>query len=447
MNNKSIKKYQELYPISHHFYPNLEYKDESPILKEYINKFGVSNEKSKDNLLYLHIPFCNSICLFCPFHVGVKHKSEEYQKYVSYLITEMELVSKRLGDLPITSIYFGGGSPSILSPHQIDYLFDNIREKFNVASDVEITFEGEPISLNNDELLEVLEKNKVNRVSYGVQTFNVESRNLLKVGATLDDVYKCRDNLRKHNINEINIDMMFYLPGQGINDLEKDLNDLFEFGADSVDYYYLSYFAFPEKYFKDIEKGIVPPKPPKSSRQEMNKLIREKFRSSNYNQFSESYYSMKDYPKCFKSLWGGGNGMSSDNVVAIGASSRGYIDNRSYANHLKLSDYYASLDEEQIPIQSISESVSTKNRGMVFFPKFLEIDKVNVPSEYLSLILELVKYGMLEEQTDKYIVSDEGLDWFQSLTADFFTPHQLSLSKEMIRNLEDHYSNKVTVYG
>lgn len=121
----SNNKYNKHYTLSHHFYPILEFHEKSTNCKKYINNFNVSNILPEDNQIYIHIPFCNSICMFCPFYIRVTADKEKvYEEYVNYLIKEMELLSLENQNMPIKAIYFGGGSPSVLNAKQLEKLFN-----------------------------------------------------------------------------------------------------------------------------------------------------------------------------------------------------------------------------------------------------------------------------------------------------------------------------------
>lgn len=439
---------EKLYPISHHFYPILDHELHYE-LNDYIDEFHKSSITTQDNLIYIHIPYCESICMFCPFHIGVaKSKEEEYSLYTQYLIKEMELLSKSMENTVVKCIYFGGGSPSVLSPENIQSLFEALHKNFRIATGAEITFEGDPISLNNDDLLRVLSNNEVTRISYGIQTFNESTRKLLKIGATLDEIYTCHQKLRSFNFQEINVDMMFYLPGQSIENLHIDLKALDNLGVDSVDYYYLSYYSFPKNYFEKVAQGIHPPRPSRETRQEMYQVVRKYLNEHGFYHTLTSFFSKADeYPEYFRLLWGGGHGQGDANTIAIGASSRGYLYERAYANYTDLKDYYAKIDQGVLPIQALSEKVPPHNRGMVFAPNFLKINQDYVSSEYKKHYDTLLQHQLIEEEEGHYVLTDEGLDWSQNITMLFFTQNQRRLSDKIVDKLENHYSNRVTVYG
>lgn len=443
------ERYRNYYPVSHHFYPILEHDEKTTECTKFIDSFKMSETNTGDNLIYIHIPFCNSICMFCPFHVSVtadKHKI--YEEYVDYLIKEMELLSYKCKNISIKSIYFGGGSPSVLDSNQLEKLFKALNKFFDLEKDVEITFEGEARTLKNDEILDVLTANKVSRISYGVQTFNEDMRRLLKIGASLNDVYECQQALGKHKFKDINIDMMYYLPGQTIEDLDRDLKELVKFGADSFDYYYLSYYSFPENYFKKVLENKAPAKPKEEVRREMFRKIYKDMRLTEYKQKLESFFTRNnEVPEFFRILWGGGNGQGNANTIAIGASARGFFNNKAYANYTEIKDYYKCLDKGELPVQSVSEEVMPENRGMAFFSKFLEIEQNKVSSEYSDIFNKLLHYGLINKINGYYVITDEGLDWLPNIEMDFFTTHQRNLSDKIVEKLENHYSNKVTIYG
>jgi oxygen-independent coproporphyrinogen III oxidase len=167
--------------------------------------------------LYIHIPFCGRKCLFCSFviAVGQEHRREDY---VKALIVEM----KKNEGKKIKTIYFGGGTPSMLDEHHLDVLMNAIRKNFSFQNGIEITIEANPESIGRAKA-QFLSAQGFNRVSLGVQSMNDRYLKFLGRGhdaAGARDAYRI---LREAGIANINLDLMYAFPGQTKEELEEDV--------------------------------------------------------------------------------------------------------------------------------------------------------------------------------------------------------------------------------
>ncbi len=221
--------YTTLYPMTYYFYPLLEDKfTDSHHQNTFRQILNSPKPAVTENLLYLHIPYCHDMCRFCPFHVRVDKGGEIYDRYTEALCKEIELVSSLpyVSDMSFKAVYFGGGSPSIFSVTNLRKIFENLFKHFQINSDAEISFEGEPKTLSEPAKLDLLKEYQVKRISFGLQTYDEKMRELFNIAATLQDVDNCTKNARERGFEDINVDMMYDLPGQDITAIEYDLAHL-----------------------------------------------------------------------------------------------------------------------------------------------------------------------------------------------------------------------------
>lgn len=165
--------------------------------------------------LYLHIPFCFKKCHYCDF-TSFANKEHAYQDYVDVLCKEIEQVGHEYEDSTVSTLFIGGGTPSILSGQQLQTIQDKLSESFCFTEDAEITIECNPGTLS-DEKIEVLSKGIINRVSLGLQA--TDSKLLNRLGR-IHSYEEFEDNyykLKKAGIHNINVDMMFGLPDQSVD--------------------------------------------------------------------------------------------------------------------------------------------------------------------------------------------------------------------------------------
>ena len=188
--------------------------------------------------LYLHIPFCKSRCIYCGFYSTTFHDLME--EYVDALCREMSLRKEQWHrqPCPINTIYLGGGTPSQLSPALLHRLFHNIYKVYEVSADAEITIECNPDDIT-PEYAEALKALPVNRVSMGAQTFSDDRLRFLHRRHTSDQVRTAVDMLRRNDIHNISIDLMFGFPQETIDDWQEDIRRALELDVEHLSAYCL----------------------------------------------------------------------------------------------------------------------------------------------------------------------------------------------------------------
>ncbi|MBN8652564.1 MAG: radical SAM family heme chaperone HemW [Cytophagales bacterium] len=170
--------------------------------------------------LYLHIPFCKQACYYCDFHFSVN--TDIKAELVKAIIREMELQVHYLGGEPLETIYFGGGTPSLLTEAELNSILNTIYKLHPVAPTPEITLEANPDDLTAEKLT-ALARVGVNRLSIGVQSFDNSVLQFLNRAHTADEATKCIDAAHQVGISNLSIDIMFGLPNQHEAILYKDL--------------------------------------------------------------------------------------------------------------------------------------------------------------------------------------------------------------------------------
>jgi oxygen-independent coproporphyrinogen III oxidase len=170
--------------------------------------------------LYFHIPFCKQACHYCDFHFSTNQTLK--QELVNQLAEELSLQKDYLEGEPIETIYLGGGTPSLLTAQELELLFTVIQKNYQVATDIEVTLEANPDDLNSQKLNE-LKAAGVNRLSIGIQSFDENVLTFLNRAHTATEALSCVDAAHKSGINNISIDLIYSIPGQDDNMLQKNL--------------------------------------------------------------------------------------------------------------------------------------------------------------------------------------------------------------------------------
>ncbi len=184
--------------------------------------------------LYIHIPFCQSRCLYCGFYSTTQLNLR--QRYTDALCKEMSLRNSQ----DLSTIYLGGGTPSQLSISQLQKIFESIYIYNKVENNSEITIECNPDDINT-ELIRAYHAMGINRISIGVQTFNDKRLKFLNRRHTSEQVYKAIEILRKFDFNNISIDLMYGFPEESLLDWKNDIKKAVELEVEHISSYCLTY--------------------------------------------------------------------------------------------------------------------------------------------------------------------------------------------------------------
>lgn len=187
--------------------------------------------------VYLHIPFCKSRCIYCGFYSTTR--SELQQRYVDALCLEMELRRDYLSE-PVTTLYIGGGTPSLLLPQQLEQLFAAVDTHFPTAGLVEVTMECNPDDVTTS-FVQQLRHLPVNRVSMGAQSFSDQRLRFLHRRHTARQTAAATDLLRKAGIENISIDLMYGFPSETIAEWHSDIDAAVALGVEHLSAYSLMY--------------------------------------------------------------------------------------------------------------------------------------------------------------------------------------------------------------
>ena len=220
--------------------------------------------------IYIHIPFCKQACFYCDFHFSTSLKRKD--ELLSAIQTELVLRKHELENQSIESIYFGGGTPSILSIEEITAILDAVYKNYQVVTSPEITLEANPDDLSEDKI-RALSKTPINRLSIGIQSFFEDDLTFMNRAHTAEESKKCLENAKKY-FNNITIDLIYGVPNMDNQKWLKNLQTAFEFGIPHISSYALT---VEEKtaLHSFIQKGIVKPMDEELALEHFNILVSE----------------------------------------------------------------------------------------------------------------------------------------------------------------------------
>ncbi len=187
--------------------------------------------------IYLHIPFCKQACHYCNFHFSTIRKNQG--AVIDAMIWELKDRKDYLADQIIDSIYFGGGTPSILSPTEMKDIFETIYRTFQISKDAEVTLEANPDDLNQEKLKE-LHDSPVNRLSIGIQSFHNEDLEYMNRAHDSDEALSSIKNAQNQGFNNITIDLIYGTPTMGFEDWKDNIKRAIDLGIPHLSCYCLT---------------------------------------------------------------------------------------------------------------------------------------------------------------------------------------------------------------
>lgn len=327
--------------------------------------------------VYIHVPFCSNICNYCDF-CKMYYRDDWADKYIKSLKKEIE---KFYQNDKITSIYIGGGTPSALNINQLEELL-KITQLFK-HGDIEFTFES---NIDIDlEKLELLKRYGVNRISIGVETFDSKLLKILGRNHTKEQVVE-QINLIAKYFDNINIDLIYAIPGETKEILEKDLQLAISLPITHLSAYSLIIEENTKLYidgFKQIDEELD---------FEMYEIIKETMKKNEFIHYETSNYCKKGFEsKHNLTYW------DNNEYYGFGLSSSGYIDNVRYTNTRGLNNYLKG--KYRLEEQTLTKSEIIENEFILGLRKINGIDMNRFVQKYgtidLKIIEKLIKKGDL----------------------------------------------------
>jgi oxygen-independent coproporphyrinogen-3 oxidase len=297
------------------------------------------NIKEQEILLYFHLPFCFSECLFCN-SFPLKVDKQVQHDYLYHLLKEIELFSKSgiFDGKKAKCIYFGGGTPTSFSNSDLKLIINTIKSKIDLSEDCNITSEAHPVTLSSEKRIEELAQIGLNRISIGCQTFDPDVLIHCNRSNTAAQIQQIVKTAQQSGL-AINIDMMTGLPGQTIASVRKDLEILEQIRPNAVEYIRHEivnplvvelYKAQPDLVVEDgtlFEMVFITQKWMENHGYEQNG------RFSNDKQWGYRYHWLKEMP-----------------IIAFGSRTRSYTKTICYDKHEDLSTYTRMISKGIIPI-------------------------------------------------------------------------------------------------
>lgn len=285
--------------------------------------------------LYIHIPFCRNRCPYCPYN-RIEYDQKLVGPYTRAVLSEIEQYRSRLGNINISSIYIGGGTPTTMID-ELGLVLKSLREKFTITGD--ICIETSPGDLNED-IVQKLKGFGVALLSVGVQSFNNKFLKILGRNYDTDKACSAVNIATASNFKSVNVDLMFALPGQTLDDLLRDLNEAVRVKADQVTVYPL--FTFPYSSVGRYLKIRRLKMPNLFKRREMYRAIHNFFIDNGYRRVSVWGFMKGSSPRY--------SSVTRDSYIGIGAGAGSMLPGAFYLNTFSVKDYTEAASAGELPI-------------------------------------------------------------------------------------------------
>jgi oxygen-independent coproporphyrinogen III oxidase len=370
--------------------------------------------------LYLHIPFCKQACYYCDFHFSTNQ--EKKLEMIQAFTRELELQKDYLKGEPVNTIYFGGGTPSLLSQEELSLLMQAIRNHFPVGSSPEITLEANPDDLTKDKLLS-LKESGINRLSIGIQSFDDEVLQFLNRAHDSVAAHKCVELARETGFKNISIDLIYAIPNQDHNAWAKNIERALILKPDHISSYSLT---IEEKtaFGRWVASGKLKVKDDEFAAIQLTMLV-DTLEKNGFEQYEVSNFALSGFQSQHNSSY-----WKQEKYLGIGPSAHSYNgESRQFNinnNHL----YLKSLSENSIPTtievltraEIINDYLLTTLRTSwgTSLVTLRENFNFNLMEEYESYVNSLIANGLALIKNETLILTKAGKLFADKIASDLF---------------------------
>lgn len=346
---------------------------------------------------YIHIPFCEHICHYCDFN-KVFLKGQPVDEYLDSLEKEIKLTVTN-NQSPLSTVFVGGGTPTSLNAQQLERLCRIISDNLSLAENAEYTFEANPGDLSPDKL-KALYDGGVNRLSFGVQSFNDDL--LQRIGRThrAKDVFTSVEAAKNIGFDNISIDLMYSLPGQTIDDFAATLKQAFTLDIKHFSGY--SLIIEPKTVFYNLLRKGKLLTPGEDAEASMYRLLMEEMAGHGYKQYEISNFAKDGYESIHNiTYW------NNEEYYGFGAGAHGYVNGNRRSNFGPLKKYMEPLAEGSLPLLDNHKVTQTEQMEEELFLGLRKNSGVSLSAfrEKYNQEIEKLFANELKELLDRGLIS------------------------------------------
>ena len=357
--------------------------------------------------IYIHIPFCKQACHYCNFHFSTSLRFKD--EMVNAILKEMELQKNYLPDQNLETIYFGGGTPSLLSEKDLNLIFEKINKHFTVSKNAEITLEANPDDLNLEKL-QMLKSTPINRLSIGIQSFSDQDLQFMNRAHNSGEAVACLKNAQTVGFENLTVDLIYGSPTTSDQQWEWNVRKLFEFRIPHLSCYCLT--VEPRTALAHfIKKGKVEPVDDEQSARQFEMLM-QMMEAEGYEHYEISNFAKPGWhARHNSSYWFG------KPYLGVGPSAHSFDGKSRQWNIANNAFYIKSLGENKIsfekevltPTQQYNEYVMTALRTMWG----CDLEKIkswgaDMESHFLQKVEIFIKNKTLLQKDNHFMLTQKG---------------------------------------
>ena len=360
--------------------------------------------------LYIHIPFCRQRCDFCAFYLEI-YREHRAKTLVRFLMHEIRLSAQQhvVANRPVQSVYFGGGTPTVLATTQLIAILSEVRTHFTLTSDCEITVEAHPSTISSQGLTQLLQAG-VTRISFGAES--MEDGDLARIGrpGAVSDTVTAVTRARAAGFTNINLDVMYGLPGQSLEGWQRTLAHCLVLEPTHLSCYALT-VEQDTKLASNIQRQRSPA-PDEGLQIEMDEAAQRILGDAGYERYEVSNYAKLGYV-CRHNLLYWTNG----EYLGLGPSAQSYLGGTRFGNVADIAAYETSLAANQLPIEDRIRlsKVEQLRDAVIFGLRLIQ----GIPTRhfhqhaanygYAAVTEELLAQQLIEEDGERVRLSARGL--------------------------------------
>lgn len=362
--------------------------------------------------IYIHIPFCKSRCAYCDFYsTTLLNKRSEY---VETLKQELKQRKDYLTDKNIKTIYFGGGTPSLLTANQISEIISVIKDLYTVETNAEITLEANPNDINSQYLQE-LKKVGINRLSMGVQSFDDRLLKLIGRRHSAQEAIAAVGIAQEIGFDNISIDLIYGLPTQTITDIEQDIEQAVKLNVQHISTYCLSYEK-ETRLTKLLEKGEIK-LTDEDTLNMMYALLVKQLSENGFERYEISNFARPNYRSRHNSSYWKGT-----EYIGIGAAAHSYNGQTRQWNISDIENYIDGIhsSKEIFETEQLTEQDKYNEQVMLSLRTAEGIDLSQLSNqnrEYcFNQATKFIKQKLIISRDEHLIATDAGINILNYIT-------------------------------
>jgi oxygen-independent coproporphyrinogen-3 oxidase len=371
--------------------------------------------------LYVHIPFCFHKCHYCDFYSITRQTPERMTRFVDLLLREADLWSA-YGSIRPRTIFFGGGTPSLLPLAQMRRLIDGLKARFDLSRIEEWTIEVNPATAADD-YCQMLREQGVDRLSFGAQSFNRDELKVLERHHDPEDVHRSTDIARRAGFKRLNLDLIYAIPGQSLESWSDSLDQTIALGTSHISAYNLTFEPNTPMAVK-LRLGQLA-HAPESLELEMFRHTRTRLAACAFAAYEVSNYAQPGQ-ECLHNLiyWTGGN------YVGLGSAAASHIEGHRFRNRPHLGEWETAVESDQLPATDV-EALSPEHRASELamlllrlgrglnFADFTARTGFDARALYAGIIDRLNKHHLIEGDAGGFRLTPRGFELADAVAAEF----------------------------